>query len=183
MQTDFIVWMCMSGRIHQPPFALLQASPLAPQSPLPSPPEMSPAPSPVEGWNQYSDMAGAFSLQWQVVDDIITFIISAGVQGVHSSLSLSLSACVCMCMCSRVPARIGHGICHPNAPQKRERDLDLLRCACKRRNAQAGVGWRKGHGENGWLPMKLASGCCSGLHKALCQFSSAFLSRPKMHCN
>jgi hypothetical protein len=26
-------------------------------------------------------MAGAFSLQWRVVDDIITFILSAGAQG------------------------------------------------------------------------------------------------------
>ena len=64
-------------------FVATQASPLPPASPLPSPAEMSPAPSPVEGWNQYTDMVGAFSLQWQVTGDIITFILSAGTQGVQ----------------------------------------------------------------------------------------------------
>ena len=133
------------GTLHpHPPLNVhLQASPLAPQSPLPSPPEMSPAPSPVEGWNQYSDMAGAFSLQWQVVGDIITFIMSAGVQGVHSSLSLSLHVYVCVCAAGCQPG-LGMAFATP-MPHKRGKGIWI----CYGVPAKEGmhrVGWVGGRG-------------------------------------
>ena len=174
------------GTLHpHPPLNVhLQASPLAPQSPLPSPPEMSPAPSPVEGWNQYSDMAGAFSLQWQVVDDIITFIMSAGVQGVHSSLSLSLSLCMCMYVYVQQGASQDWAWhLPPQCPTKEGKGFGFATVCLQKKEC---TGWG-GLAEGAWRKWMAAHeiGFWMLLWLTYCFVSVflCFLSRPKMHCN